>query len=32
MDRIGELDLNDMEYNSHLLSEEESNNDNSGKV
>jgi hypothetical protein len=32
VDRIGELDLNNIEYNSYLLSKEESNNDNLGKV
>jgi hypothetical protein len=32
VDRIGELDLNDVEYDSYPLSEEESNDDNSGKV
>jgi hypothetical protein len=32
IDRIGELDLNNIEYNSYPLSEEESNNNNSRKV
>jgi len=32
VDRIGELDLNNVKYNSYLLSKEESNNNNSGKV
>jgi len=32
MNRISELDLNNIEYNSYLLSKEESNNNNSGKV
>ena len=32
IDRISELDLNNVEYNSYLLSKEESNNNNSGKV
>jgi hypothetical protein len=32
MDRISELDLNNIEYNSYLLSKEESNNNNLGKV
>jgi hypothetical protein len=32
VNRISELDLNNMEYNSHPLSEEEFNNDNLGKV
>jgi len=31
-DRTGELDLNDIEYDSYPLSKEESNNNNSGKV
>jgi len=32
VDRTGELDLNDVEYNSYLLSKEESDDNNSGKV
>jgi len=32
IDRTGELDLNNVEYNSYPLSKEESNNNNSGKV
>jgi hypothetical protein len=32
VNRIGELDLNNVKYDSYLLSEEESNNNNSGKV
>jgi len=32
VDRMGELDLNNVKYNSYLLSKEESNNNNSGKV
>jgi len=32
MDRISELDLNNIEYNSYPLSKEESDNNNSGKV
>jgi hypothetical protein len=32
IDKIGELDLNNIEYNSYLLSKEESNNNDLGKV
>jgi len=32
LDKTSELDLNDVEYNSYLLSEEESNDNDSGKV
>jgi hypothetical protein len=32
VDRIGELDLNNVEYDSYPLSEEEFNNDDLGKV
>jgi hypothetical protein len=32
VDRTGELDLNNIKYDSYLLSEEESDNNDSGKV
>jgi hypothetical protein len=32
VNRIGELDLNNVKYNSYLLSEEEFNDNNLGKV
>jgi hypothetical protein len=32
VDRIGKLDLDNVEYNSYLLFKEESNNNDSGKV
>jgi len=32
IDKISELDLNNVEYDSYLLSKEESNDNNSGKV